>query len=96
MGGQRETCDDEAAQKEGEASQFCRVDAGKTMLELMMRFDVMSKLERWMYRYIPDLIPRVSAGLDQSGIACTWPCALRCGSAQTPAGYCPIRGGKNG
>lgn len=49
--------------KEGEASQFCRVDAGKTMLELMMRFDVMSKCwsagdrrslmelaARWMYR----------------------------------------------
>lgn len=74
-----------------------------------MRFEVMTKCwsaedrrslmelaARWKYRYIPDLIPRVSAGLDQSGIACTWPCALRCGSAQTLAGYCPIRGGKNG
>lgn len=33
----------EAAQNGGEASQFCRVDAGKTMLELMMRFGVMSR-----------------------------------------------------
>jgi hypothetical protein len=52
-----------------------------------------------VYRYNPDFIPRVSAGLDQSGIACTWPCALRCGSARAPVDYCPIRGrsrGKNG